>query len=204
VSAARPRYVAAPLAEQPGANIAFWVLFGLFVLGEYAMRVRSRLNRSGTRVERWSLVIVVIAVIGGLLGGLGLAGWHAMTITVGRWPFFIVGLALMASGIYVRQWAIFTLGRFFTADVRVHPQQTVVDRGPYRWVRHPSYSGLIIFFLGVGLALTNWMSLLVLVAVPTAGLVIRIRSEERALLAGLGEPYRRYAAVHQRLFPGVW
>jgi protein-S-isoprenylcysteine O-methyltransferase Ste14 len=69
---------------------------------------------------------------------------------------------------------------------------------------HPSYSGLIIFFLGLGLALTNWMSLLVLVAVPTAGLVIRIRSEERALLAGLGEPYRRYAAVHQRLFPGVW
>jgi protein-S-isoprenylcysteine O-methyltransferase Ste14 len=196
--------VAAPPYEQPGANIAFWALFGVFAVGEYAMRVRSRLNRSGTRAERWSLVIVVIAVIGGLVGGLGLAGWHAMTITVGRWPCFIVGLALMASGIYVRQWAICTLGRFFTADVRVHPQQTVVDRGPYRWVRHPSYSGLIIFFLGLGLALTNWMSLLVLVAVPTAGLVIRIRSEERALLAGLGEPYRRYAAVHQRLFPGVW
>jgi protein-S-isoprenylcysteine O-methyltransferase Ste14 len=179
------------------------VLFGLFAVGEYAMRVRSRLNRSGTRAERWNLVIVAIAVIRGLLGGLGLAGWHAMTITVGRWPVFIVGLALMASGLYIRQWAIFTLGWFFTADVRVHPQQTVVDRGPYRWVRHASYSGLIIFFLGLGLALTNWMSLLVLVAVPTAGLVIRIRSEERALLAGLGEPYRRYAAVHQRLFPGV-
>ena len=203
-SAARPRHVAAPPYQQPGANIAFWTLFGLFALGEYAMRVRSRLNPSGTRAERWSLVIVVIAVIGGLLGGLGLAGWQAMTITVGRWPLFIVGLALMASGIYVRQWAICTLGRFFTADVRVHPQQTVVDRGPYRWVRHPSYSGLIIFFLGLGLALTNWMSLLALVALPTAGLVIRIRSEERALLAGLGEPYRRYAAAHQRLFPGVW
>jgi protein-S-isoprenylcysteine O-methyltransferase Ste14 len=196
--------VVAPPHEQPGANIAFWVLFGLFALGEYAMRVRSRLNRSGTRAERWSLVVVVVAVIGGLVGALGLAGWHAMSITVGRWPLFIVGLALMASGIYVRQWAICTLGRFFTADVRVHPQQRVVDRGPYRWVRHPSYSGLIIFFLGLGLALTNWMSLLVLVAVPTAGLVIRIRSEERALRAGLGESYRRYAAVHQRLFPGVW
>jgi len=196
--------VAAPPYEQPGANIAFSLLLGLFALGEYAMRVRSRLNRSGTRAERWSLVIVIIAVVGGLLGGLGLAGWHATTITVGQWPFFIVGLALMASGIYIRQWAIFTLGRFFTADVRVHSQQTVVDRGPYRWVRHPSYSGLIIFFLGLGLALTNWMSLLVLLAVPTAGLVIRIRSEEGALLAGLGDPYRRSAAAHQRLFPGVW
>jgi protein-S-isoprenylcysteine O-methyltransferase Ste14 len=196
--------VAAPPYQQPGANVAFWVLFALFAVGEYVMRVRSRLNRSGTRAERWSLAVVVIAVVGGLLGGLGSAGWRAMAIPVGRWPLFVVGLALMASGVCVRQWAIVTLGRFFTADVRVHPQQTVVDRGPYRWVRHPSYSGLIIFFLGLGLALTNWMSLLVLVALPTAGLVIRIRTEERALLAGLGEPYRRYAEVHRRLFPGVW
>jgi protein-S-isoprenylcysteine O-methyltransferase Ste14 len=198
------RHVAASPHDQPGANTAFWVLFGLFALGEYAMRVRSRLNRSGTRAERWSLVVVVIAVTGGLLGGLWSAGWQATTITAGRWPVFIAGLLLMAGGIYVRQWAIFTLGRFFTADVRVHSQQTVIDRGPYRWVRHPSYSGLVIFFLGLGLALTNWMSLLVLVVVPTAGLVVRIHSEERALLAGLGEPYRRYAAAHQRLFPGVW
>src|SRR4029453_12258605 len=142
--------------------------------------------------------------IGGMLGGIELANRDVGSIAYARWPLFVVGLVLMATGIYIRQWAIFTLGRFFTADVRVHPQQTVVERGPYRWVRHPSYSGLIIFLLGLGLALTNWMSLLVLVAVPTAGLVIRIRSEERALLAGLGEPYRRYAAVHQRLFPGVW
>jgi protein-S-isoprenylcysteine O-methyltransferase Ste14 len=155
-------------------------------------------------VERWSLVVVALAVTGGLLGGLWSAGWQATTITVGRWPAFIAGLLLMACGIYVRQWAILTLGRFFTTEVRVHPQQTVIDRGPYRWVRHPSYSGLVVFFLGFGLALTNWMSLLMLVMVPTAGLVLRIHSEERALLTGLGEPYRRYAAVRQRLFPGLW
>jgi protein-S-isoprenylcysteine O-methyltransferase Ste14 len=190
--------------EQPGANVAFWVLVGLFALGECAMRLRSRLNRSGTSVERWSLVVVVLAVTGGLLGGLWSAGWQATTITVGRWPVFIAGLLLMAGGTYIRQWAIFTLGRFFTTDVRVHPQQTVIDRGPYRWVRHPSYSGLVVFFLGFGLALTNWISLLVLVVVPTAGLVLRIHSEERALLAGLGEHYRRYAAVRRRLFPGLW
>ena len=123
---------------------------------------------------------------------------------MGQWPLFLLGLMLMAAGIAIRQWAIFVLGRFFTADVRVHPEQPVIDSGPYRWVRHPSYSGMIIFFVGLGLALSNWLSLVVLALVPTGGLTVRIRSEERALLAGLGEPYRRYAAARRRLFPGIW
>jgi protein-S-isoprenylcysteine O-methyltransferase Ste14 len=196
--------VATPLFEQSGANIGFWVLFGAFALGEAAMRIRSLVNRSGTRAGRWSQVIVVIGIVGGILGGLGFASWHATAITAWQWPLFVAGLILMATGIFVRQWAIFTLGGFFTGDIRVHVQQTVVDWGPYRWVRHPSYSGLIIFFCGVGLALTNWMSLLVLAALPTAALVIRVRIEEDALAGGLGEAYLLYAASRKRLFPGVW
>jgi protein-S-isoprenylcysteine O-methyltransferase Ste14 len=193
-----------PPYEQSGPNIAFWTLFGLFALGEYAMRFRSRFNKDGERAERWSLLVVVAAVVGGMLGGLELAGWHVASIGAPRWPLFIVGLTLMATGVFVRQWAIFVLGRFFTVDVRVHPNQTVVDRGPYRWVRHPSYSGLIVFFVGVGLAVSNWASLIVLALLPTVGLLVRIHSEERALLAGLGEEYRRYAATRRRSFPGVW
>jgi protein-S-isoprenylcysteine O-methyltransferase Ste14 len=190
--------------EQSGANIAFWTLFGLFAVGEYAMRFRSRFNKGGVRAERWSLLVVLATVVGGMLGGLRLAHWHAGVIGGARWPLFVVGLTLMATGVFVRQWAIFVLGRFFTVDVRVHPDQTIVDRGPYRWVRHPSYTGLVVFFVGVGLALSNWASLVVLAVVPTVGLLVRIHSEEHALLAALGEEYRRYAAPRRRLFPGIW
>jgi protein-S-isoprenylcysteine O-methyltransferase Ste14 len=193
-----------PPYEQPGANIAFWTLFGLFMLGEYASRFRSRFNRGGRRAERWSLLVVVACVAAGMLGGFELANWDGASMGAGRWPLFVLGLVLMAAGLCLRQWAITVLGRFFTVDVRVQSDQTVVDRGPYRWVRHPSYSGLIIFFVGVGLALSNWASLIVLALVPTVGLLARIHSEERALLAGLGEEYRRYAATRRRLFPGVW
>jgi protein-S-isoprenylcysteine O-methyltransferase Ste14 len=63
---------------------------------------------------------------------------------------------------------------------------------------------LVVFFIGIGLALSNWASLIVLALVPTVGLLARIRSEERALLAGLGDEYRRYAATRRRLFPGIW
>jgi protein-S-isoprenylcysteine O-methyltransferase Ste14 len=88
--------------------------------------------------------------------------------------------------------------------LRVVDEQTVVDRGPYRWVRHPSYTGLLLTLVGLGLALGNWLSVLTLVVLPVAGLVVRIRVEERALLGALGEPYREYAGRHRRLVPGIW
>lgn len=191
--------------EQAGPSVAFWALFAAFALGEAAMRLRSRLgHRGGTRVAPWSQAIVAIAVVGGVLGGLGLATVRVGRIEQGRWPVFGLGLFLMATGICIRQWAIVTLGRFFTADLRVRPDQPVVDHGPYRWVRHPSYTGLIAFLAGFGCALTNWLSLALLLVVPTASLVLRIRTEERALLRELGAAYRRYAASRRRLVPGVW
>jgi len=196
---------ATPLYQQAGTQIAFWLLFGLFALGEAAMRFRSRfVNTGGTRAERWTLVAVVAGVIGGLLGGLAAAQWQAGQVTVARWPLFITGLVLMAAGVFIRQWSIFTLGRFFTADVRLRPGQTVVERGPYRWVRHPSYSGLVLFFIGMGLALGNYLALAVLAIVPVAGLIPRIHAEERVLLEGLGDPYRQFAASRSRLFPWIW
>jgi protein-S-isoprenylcysteine O-methyltransferase Ste14 len=191
-----------------GADIAFWVMLGLFALGEYAMQFRSVRDlirrRSGRLAERWSLAVVLVAVIGGFVGGIKLAQGQTGEIRTGVWPLFGLGLVLMAAGIAIRWWAIIVLGRFFTPDVRVQSDQTVVDRGPYRWVRHPSYSGLIICFAGLGLALSNWLSLAVLVVVPTAGLAVRINAEERALLASLGEPYRQFCASRPRLFPRLW
>jgi protein-S-isoprenylcysteine O-methyltransferase Ste14 len=190
--------------RQPGDAVAFWVLFGLFVLGECAMSFRSHANGGGAPSNRWSTVVVVVTIGGGLVGGFLLAQWSATQISAGRWSLFALGLVMMTAGLGIRQWAILTLGRFFTADVRVQADQTVVDRGPYRWVRHPAYTGLLLFFAGVGLALSNWASLIVLITVPAAGLLARIHSEERVLLTELGEPYRRYACTRRRLFPGVW
>jgi protein-S-isoprenylcysteine O-methyltransferase Ste14 len=145
------------------------------------------------------------AVAGGLAAAFAVAvSDRGAGIHSGRWALFIVGIVLMVAGIAIRQWSVAVLGRFFTTNVRVHPDQTVVDTGPYRWVRHPSYTGLLITMLGIGLALGNWVSIAILIVVPTAGTIVRIRVEERALLEGLGEPYRRFAATRAHLIPGVW
>jgi protein-S-isoprenylcysteine O-methyltransferase Ste14 len=196
----------APLPfSQPSARIAFFSVLGVWVLLEWRIRLMSLLNRAGDRLDRGSMLIVVASLGAGLAGGFVLARrLHASAITDARWPLFVAGLVLMILGLALRQWAVALLGPYFTVDVRVQPGQTVVERGPYRWVRHPSYTGLILIFVGLGLALGNWAALAVLMVVPTIGLVVRIHLEERALLEGLGEPYRRFAANRPRLFPGVW
>ncbi|MDA0163052.1 isoprenylcysteine carboxylmethyltransferase family protein [Solirubrobacter ginsenosidimutans] len=196
----------APLPyTDPGAKIAFFAVLGVFVVLEQRIRLKSRFNRHGTREDRGSLLVVVVAVAAGVAGGCVVAGAvPSAAIAVARWPIFVLGVLLMCAGIALRQWAVALLGEFFTVDIRVHPEQVVVERGPYRRVRHPSYTGMLVTFLGIGLALGNWAALALLVVVPAAGFVVRIRVEERALLAGLGEPYRRFATTRARLIPGIW
>ena len=97
-----------------------------------------------------------------------------------------------------------TLGKYFTAAVAVSADQPVVSAGPYRVLRHPSYTGLLLAMTGVGLASANWASLISMTVLALAGILWRIHAEERALLATLGDPYRAYAAQHKRLVPLVW
>jgi protein-S-isoprenylcysteine O-methyltransferase Ste14 len=188
-----------------GAKVAFFGLIAIWVAAELRVRLRSRHNQRSASPE-WSSFVVVALTFGvGLVGG-----FHAATkvesasIDFARWPIFIVGAVLAAAGIAFRQWAIAVLGAFFTVQVRVTPGQGVVESGPYRLVAHPSYTGLVMTFVGIGLMLGNWLSIACLTLVPAIGLVIRIRVEERAMVAGIGEPYRRFLATRARLVPGVW
>jgi protein-S-isoprenylcysteine O-methyltransferase Ste14 len=175
-----------------------------FALSEVSIRLRSARNRRGSNADRGSIVAVVIAVVTGLLVAVRSADAVTAAMIPGRWIPFVMGLVMMWAGIALRQWAVWTLGRFFTVVVRVADDQSVIDRGPYRWVRHPSYTGLLVTLVGLGAALGNWLSVLALAVLPSIGLVIRIRVEEQALVAALGEPYREYAERHRRLLPGIW
>lgn len=188
-----------------GAAVAFYTVLVIFVLCEWRISVKSGRNRFGARSDRGTLLLVVLTVYAGIAGGFAFAAnAHSAAIGEARWPAFVLGVALMAAGVVLRQWSVALLGPFFTTDVRLHEGQTVIDTGPYRWLRHPSYTGMLLTFLGLGLALGNWASVLSLVVLPAIGLVVRIRFEERVLLAGLGEPYRRFAESRKRLIPGVW
>ena len=152
--------------------------------------------------KHWVLVTAQLAIVLAFA-----AGWFVTGASVGRAlrvPSFVAGIVLVYAGIALRRWAIATLGAQFTHDVRVADDQPVIDDGPYRLVRHPSYLGAVISFAGIGLALGNWLALAAVLVVPMVGYVRRIAVEEAALRDRLGERYARYAAGRARLFPGVW
>jgi protein-S-isoprenylcysteine O-methyltransferase Ste14 len=110
-------------------------------------------------------------------------------------------------GAAVRVWSLRTLGREFSRDVRVQAGQRLVTSGLYRWVRHLSYTGALLLLLGIGIAQANILSVLVLTVLtvlPVAVYLWRIRVEEAALAAVLGDRYRAFAAGRARLIPWLY
>jgi protein-S-isoprenylcysteine O-methyltransferase Ste14 len=100
--------------------------------------------------------------------------------------------------------AIITLGRFFTATVTIHSDHRVIRTGLYRRIRHPSYTGLLLAFLGLAIAFSNWLSLIVIFVPITLAILYRIHVEESAMMEGLGQEYADYRRSSKRLVPGVY
>jgi protein-S-isoprenylcysteine O-methyltransferase Ste14 len=96
------------------------------------------------------------------------------------------------------------LGKFFTTVVKTSADQEVVGRGPYRVLRHPSYTGLLAAFVGCGLMLGNWVGTAASFLVILAGLIYRLLREEQAMIDSLGDEYLDFAKDRARLVPFVW
>jgi protein-S-isoprenylcysteine O-methyltransferase Ste14 len=116
---------------------------------------------------------------------------------------FYPGIALMAIGMLVRLWAVLVLGRFFTLTIGVQKDQKLVDRGPYRLIRHPSYLGLLLIAVGIGMALKSWGGTVAIIVLFGAALAYRIHTEERFLVAELGDDYLKYMKRTKRIIPYV-
>ena len=96
------------------------------------------------------------------------------------------------------------LGKHFTGDVKASAEQPVIDTGAYRWIRHPSYTGGILMYLGTGMALTSWLSTLIITLAGALGYVYRVRVEEQALRNNLGGRYQEYMRRTKRFVPFVF
>jgi len=117
---------------------------------------------------------------------------------------FATGMLLLWAGLALRVWSIRSLGAFFHSRVVIRRGHAVVRDGPYRVLRHPSYAGALLTGAGVGVLLGSWISLAVMLVLPLAGYLYRMRIEEAALTRELGEPYADYARRTWRLIPFVW
>jgi protein-S-isoprenylcysteine O-methyltransferase Ste14 len=191
------------LATDPLIGGLFWAAIAFWLLAEWVFGVRSRPPAGATRMDRGSRVVVVASV--GI--GIALAAYVAFAVPEAAIaaPSRLVplsGIALMLGGEVFRLYAIRSLGRYFTLVVVLHPGQQLVESGPYRLIRHPSYTGSLVTVLGICLAMTNWLSLLGMIP-ASLGYAYRIRIEERALVEGLGEEYRAYMRRTKRIIPYI-
>lgn len=186
-------------------ELVFQYAFLAWGTGEVLLVIIRRAR--GVRAERHdrgSLLVVVAAITVGIFAAQRLRDAALALIAVSPWSRLTIALAILVVGVVIRWWSILTLGRYFTVDVTIQQSHEVVQRGPYRWLRHPSYTGALIAFVGVGLAFGDWLALIALLVPVIVGITYRVRVEEEALVRALGADYAEYSARTKRLVPGVY
>ncbi len=180
----------------------FWTAYTLWIVLEMIGSRRKRLPDKSAARDRGSYRVIIGLLWFSIFLDFALS---AMVISAAiqwkRIPIFYAGIALMFAGVAIRFYAMSVLGRFFTYKVAVQAGHIVVQNGPYRYVRHPAYTGALLTLLGLGLALGNWLGLLVLLVCMSIAYGYRIVVEEAALLGALGEPYKQYMSRTRRLVP---
>ena len=181
------------------------VLGLIYFLSELLLTItrRSR-SQTGTKQDGSTLRVLWIVIMIGIGAGVFVAGnWRPGALPYGR-VFAVAGVVLLAMGLIFRWWAIITLGRFFAVDVTIEKDHELVERGPFQWVRHPSYTGVLLAFVGWALTLRNWAAILVVLVPIFIAFVRRMTVEENALTEALGDRYRDYIRRTKRLVPGVY
>src|ERR1035437_262651 len=149
---------------------------------------------------KWlNIVIYASVALAFSFGFLGIGIVHT-AISIIPW----VGLCFIVVGLIIRWIAILTLRKYFTTNVVIQLDHRIIKTGLYRFVRHPSYSGSIISFCGLGLAFSNLISFVVLVIPITIAFLKRIQLEEQALSGAFREEYTDYCKMSWALFPWIY
>ena len=193
-----------PFAGRLGYDGVFIVTYAAWLVFEIVTGASRKSGDPKKARDRDSFRFLILMIWAGIaLAFAACFGVQQAAIPWMRTEMFFLGIALMWAGIAFRYYAMRVLGRYFTFQVDVHSGQTVIEAGPYHYIRHPSYTGALITVLGLGLALGNWAGLLALLACVGIGYAYRIHVEEATLVAALGEPYKDYMGRTRRLVPFV-
>jgi protein-S-isoprenylcysteine O-methyltransferase Ste14 len=185
--------------------LVFWAVYVWAMVPEIRIIRRARkASRDAGSKDRGSVQVMTAAMSTALVLAFPLAFFDP-------WPFpesihpesFAAGMLLVVLGSLLRRYCWRTLGEYFTGDVQARAGQPVIRSGPYRLVRHPSYTGGLMMNAGVGLALCSLLSVTLLTVTALLTYIYRVRIEEHALVDTLGEPYRVYMRESRRFIPYV-
>ena len=184
--------------------IIFQIVLSLWILSEIVGGTLIPFIRRGgvvlNRKDRGSGMFIFFIIFLSIITAIIFAS--ASIAMLPTW-FFYPGIVVMILGIIFRQWSIAVLGRFFSGTVSTQEGQKVVEKGPYKYIRHPSYTGALLILIGIGLALQSWGAVITLVLLFSLAYGYRIHIEENILISELGDPYIDYKKRTKRLIPYI-
>ena len=184
-----------------GALYAVWVLSEIGIL----IFTRARAKTAGPQNhDRGSLLLLWPVITVSIFLGTWYGRVHPPDLFRDASEARSVSIALLVLGLAIRWMAILKLGRSFTANVVIQQKQRVEKSGIFRFVRHPSYSGLLIIFVGIALNTRAWIGFAIVLVPIAIALLYRIHVEEKALSNAFGEEYRSYCRSTKRLIPGIF
>ncbi len=189
------------------ANLSgLWkVLDWAWIASEVLILVATRTRRSTGNVrDRGSLLILWPVIVASVTVSEWIGAAQQPTMFAGAQWVKTLSVAILAAGLTIRWTAMATLGKRFSANVAIHTSQTLHRTGLFRFVRHPSYTGLLLIFVALGMHTRNWWGLAVMLIPTTAALLYRIHVEEAALVGAFGQEYRDYSRTTKHLIPGIY
>jgi protein-S-isoprenylcysteine O-methyltransferase Ste14 len=116
----------------------------------------------------------------------------------------VVTVAMAFGSVFIVMAAVQALGKEWSVTARLVEGHKLATRGPYRFVRHPIYTGMFGMLLATGLAISHWIALAVAIVIFFVGTVIRVRIEERLLRAQFGSEFEDYARRVPAMLPGIY
>lgn len=186
-------------------RIIWLLLCMIWITAEIKLARSNRLDNADiSDKEERSQQILWITLVISLILALLFKIMALIPIHIDYLPRQIIALFIFMAGLALRYVAVKKLGRLFTTDVSIHTNHQLIMDGPYRWLRHPAYTGLIIAFVGAGLAMGDLIAILMLTFPTLAAFNYRILIEEKLLLGKFGEIYQDYRKQTWKLLPWVF
>ena len=174
-----------------------------YLISEIVMTSRTRRGTNDAIDRGTNRLVWILVASAFIMAWLPVILDFGRLLALGDWMTWL-GVAIMISGIVFRQYSISILGKFFTATVQIKKDHELIKAGPYGYIRHPSYLGILIIALGLGIALANWISLILCIVLPLTGVIQRIRVEEKELERHFGSKYHDYRENTWCILPYIY
>lgn len=180
--------------------MVFTLAVVIFVGLEKFINIKER-GRTDPAQDAGSLRTIKILRNLAFAAAIGFSVFPLVFLPGGRAVQLELGAALVLAGFIIRAWAVVKLGESFTSVVMTRPEQTLISDGPYRYIRHPAYTGGLLFYWGLGTATGSLLGLVLIMIGMSYGLLRRINVEEEAMITCFGEAYKNYMTKTKRLIP---